>query len=154
MDCRMPLAKEEKHQDKPITCFCVFSLAVRSCILYCALRFSFHFFHQLHFPLFGPVYPSFFLRVYLKSWKYGLFLQTQRDFALRQYRIILSAAAAGAVLKPSGGNCAVLPWIKVHQSQGQIENCFGFDEPLCLFQIYLGKSCPRLDIGRLTLFMG
>ena len=26
-----------------------------------------------------------------------------------QYRIILSAAAAGAVLKPSGGNCAVLP---------------------------------------------
>ena len=27
----------------------------------------------------------------------------------RQYRIILSAAAAGAVLKPSGGNCAVLP---------------------------------------------
>ena len=28
---------------------------------------------------------------------------------LRQYRIILSAAAAGAVLKPQGGNCAVLP---------------------------------------------
>ena len=27
----------------------------------------------------------------------------------RQYRIILSAAAAGTVLKPSGGNCAVLP---------------------------------------------
>ena len=27
----------------------------------------------------------------------------------RQYRTILSAAAAGAVLKPSGGNCAVLP---------------------------------------------
>ncbi|HRM27545.1 MAG TPA: hypothetical protein PKY16_05835, partial [Gemmiger qucibialis] len=26
---------------------------------------------------------------------------------LRQYRIILSAAAAGAVLKPQGGNCAV-----------------------------------------------
>ena len=26
-----------------------------------------------------------------------------------QYRIILSAAAAGAVLKPQGGNCAVLP---------------------------------------------
>ena len=37
-------------------------MAVRSCILYCALRFSFQFFHQLHFPLFGPVYPSFFLR--------------------------------------------------------------------------------------------
>ena len=28
---------------------------------------------------------------------------------LRQYRIILSAAAAGAVLEPLGGNCAVLP---------------------------------------------
>ena len=28
--------------------------------------------------------------------------------ALRQYRIILSAAAAEAVLKPLGGNCAVL----------------------------------------------
>ena len=28
----------------------------------------------------------------------------------RQYRTILSAAAAGAVLKPSGGNCAVLPY--------------------------------------------
>ena len=27
-----------------------------------------------------------------------------------QYRIILSAEAAGAVLKPSGGNCAVLPY--------------------------------------------
>ena len=27
---------------------------------------------------------------------------------LRQYRIILSAAAAGAVLEPLGGNCAVL----------------------------------------------
>jgi len=26
-----------------------------------------------------------------------------------QSRIILSAAAAGTVLKPSGGNCAVLP---------------------------------------------
>ena len=37
------------------------------------------------------------------------------------------AAAAGAVLKPQGGNCAVLPW---------------------------EKSCPRLDIGWLTLFMG
>ena len=36
-------------------------------------------------------------------------------------------AAAGAVLKPQGGNCEVLP---------------------------LEKSCPRLDIGRLTLFMG
>ena len=62
-------------------------MAVRSCILYCALRFSFHFFHQLHFPLFGPVYPSFFLRVYLKSRKYGLFLQTQRDFALKSLGI-------------------------------------------------------------------
>ena len=29
---------------------------------------------------------------------------------LGQYRIILSAAAAGAVLKPSGGNYAVLPY--------------------------------------------
>ena len=28
---------------------------------------------------------------------------------VRQYRIILSAAAAGAVLEPLGGNCAVLP---------------------------------------------
>ena len=37
------------------------------------------------------------------------------------------AAAAGAVLKPQGGNCEVLP---------------------------LEKSCPRVDIGRLTLFMG
>ena len=27
----------------------------------------------------------------------------------KQYRTILSAVAAGAVLKPSGGNCAVLP---------------------------------------------
>ena len=75
-------------------------MAVRSCILYCALRFSFHFFHQLHFPLFGPVYPSFFLRMYLKSRKYGLFLQTQRDFALKslgQYRIILSADTASEV---------------------------------------------------------
>ena len=81
------LQKRKKHQEKPITCFCVFSLAVRSCILYCALRFLFHFFHQLHFPLFGPVYPSFFLRVYLKSRKYGLFLQTQRDFALKSLGI-------------------------------------------------------------------
>ena len=75
-------------------------MAVRSCILYCALRFSFQFFHQLHFPLFGTVYPSFFLRVYLKSRKYGLFLQTQREFALKslgQYRIILSADTASEV---------------------------------------------------------
>ncbi|MFZ2677207.1 MAG: hypothetical protein WAX56_02150, partial [Gemmiger qucibialis] len=87
MDCRMPLAKEEKTSGKANNLLLSFSLAVRSCILYCALRFSFHFFHQLHFPLFGPVYPSFFLRVYLKRRKYGLFLQTQRDFTLRQYRI-------------------------------------------------------------------
>ena len=43
---------------------------------------------------------SFFLRVYLKSRKYGLFLQTQRDFALKslgQYRIILSADTASEV---------------------------------------------------------
>ena len=30
-------------------------------------------------------------------------------FVLGQYRMILSAAAVGAVLKPQGGNCAVLP---------------------------------------------
>ena len=75
-------------------------MAVRSCILYCALRFSLHFFHQLHFPLFGPVY---FLRVYLKSRKYGLFLQTQRDFALKslgQYRIIPALR-----LKHRSGSC-------------------------------------------------
>ena len=87
MDCRMPLAKEEKTSGKANNLLLSFSLAVRSCILYCALRFSFHFFHQLHFPLFGPVYPSFFLRVYLKSRKYGLFLQTQRDFALKSLGI-------------------------------------------------------------------
>ena len=34
-----------------------------------------------------------------------------RGGVLWQYRIILSAAAAGAVLKPQGGNCAVLPYI-------------------------------------------
>ena len=33
----------------------------------------------------------------------------------RQYRIILSAAAAGAVLKPQGGNCAVLPKAQIPQ---------------------------------------
>ena len=87
MDCRMPLAKEEKTSGKANNLFLSFSLAVRSCILYCALRFSLHFFHQLHFPLFGPVYPSFFLRVYLKRRKYGLFLQTQRDFALKSLGI-------------------------------------------------------------------
>ena len=87
MDCRMPLAKEEKTSGKANNLFLGFSLAVRSCILYCALRFSLHFFHQLHFPLFGPVYPSFFLRVYLKSRKYRLFLQTQRDFALKSLGI-------------------------------------------------------------------
>ena len=103
MDCRMPLAKEEKTSGKANNLFLSFSLAVRSCILYCALRFSLHFFHQLHFPLFGPVYPSFFLRVYLKRRKYGLFLQTQRDFALKslgQYRIIPALR-----LKHRSGSC-------------------------------------------------
>ena len=40
---------------------------------------------------------------------------------------MIPQVVGGAVLKPQGGNCAVLPW---------------------------EKSCPRLDIGRLTLFMG
>ena len=35
--------------------------------------------------------------------------QSHSRIFLRQYCTILSAAAAGAVLKPSGGNCAVLP---------------------------------------------
>ena len=40
----------------------------------------------------------------------------------RQYRTILSAAAAGgAVLKPSGGNCAVLPLL-FHGTGGQLGN--------------------------------
>ena len=63
----------------------------------------------------APIFSAFsriLPRVYLKSRNYRLFLQAQPDYALKilgQYRIILSAAAAGAVLKPSGGNCAVLP---------------------------------------------
>jgi hypothetical protein len=65
MDCRMPLAKEEKTSGKA-----------------------------------NNLLLSFFLRVYLKSRKYGLFLQTQRDFALRQYRTILSADTASEVPQP------------------------------------------------------
>ena len=67
MDCRMPLAKEEKTSGKA-----------------------------------NNLLLSFFLRVYLKSRKYRLFLQTQREFER-------GAAAAEAVLKPLGENCAVLP---------------------------------------------
>ena len=37
--------------------------------------------------------------------------QSHSRIFLRQYCTILSAAAAGAVLKPSGGNCAVLPLV-------------------------------------------
>ncbi len=40
---------------------------------------------------------------------------------------MIPQVVGGVVLKPQGGNCVVLPW---------------------------EKSCPRLDIGRLTLFMG
>ena len=96
----MPLAKEEKTSGKANNLLLSFFLGGQK--LHIVLRFEVFipFFHQLHFPLFGPVYPSFFLRVYLKRRKYGLFLQTQRDFALKslgQYRIILSADTASEV---------------------------------------------------------
>ena len=50
-------------------------------------------------------------RLNFRLFRYTLVLsETSKSSSVSgQYRIILSAAAAGAVLKPQGGNCAVLP---------------------------------------------
>ena len=45
----------------------------------------------------------------LKAGSWDLSETSKSSSVSGQYRIILSAAAAGAVLKPQGGNCAVLP---------------------------------------------
>ena len=66
-----------------------------------------------------------------------------------QYRIILSAAAAGAVLKPQGGNCAVLP----QQTQPDFvlakDPLFSLlsDAPQELAQIEIGKGEPGIRGG-------
>ena len=49
----------------------------------------------------------------------------------RQYRTILSAAAAGAVLKPSGGNCAVLPLRKCDGEQCKTQWVLQLHERVC-----------------------
>ena len=50
----------------------------------------------------------------------------------RQYRTILSAAAAGAVLKPLGGNCAVLPKIKTNRPEPACTIAVPGFGPVCL----------------------
>ena len=47
-----------------------------------------------------------------------------------RYRIILSAAAAGAVLKPQGGNCAVLPKTQIFKEEIKLANKPQIDIPL------------------------
>ena len=78
----------------------------------------------------------------LKAGSWDLSETSKSSSVSGQYRIILSAAAAGAVLKPQGGNCAVLP----QQTQPDFvlakDPLFSLlsDAPQELAQIEIGKG--------------
>ena len=85
----------------------------------------------------------------LKAGSWDLSETSKSSSVSGQYRIILSAAAAGAVLKPQGGNCAVLP----QQTQPNFvlakDPLFSLlsDAPQELAQIEIGKGEPGIRGG-------
>ena len=85
----------------------------------------------------------------LKAGSWDLSETSKSSSVSGQYRIILSAAAAGAVLKPQGGNCAVLP----QQTQPNFvlakDPLFSLlsDAPQELVQIEIGKGEPEIRGG-------